>query len=199
MKGDVNMSIKLIPNNEEKQKRYISITKANLNNNESQQKNSIIPSKTLVINELNVLNKLKFNEDIDFKITTVPGVLSDNKTIPKLNITAKEDINFDEELTLSILSGSIPSIEYETKVKNTFSANTTERILRTLISISMPENQPDDQSAKRPELPLTLLEMAFSYAALSGKTALSCEYIEQAVHHSNRLRKEIRTNFTCAL
>ncbi len=88
---------------------------------------------------------------------------------------------------------------YETKVKNTFSANTTERILRTLISISMPENQPDDQPAKRPELPLTLLEMAFSYAALSGKTALSCEYIEQAVHHSNRLRKEIRTNFTCAL
>ena len=70
----------------------------------------------------------------------------------------------DEELTLSILSGSIPSIEYETKVKNTFSANTTERILRTLISISMPENQPDDQPAKRPELPLTLLEMAFSYA-----------------------------------
>ena len=61
------------------------------------------------------------------------------------------------------------------------------------------ENQPDDQPAKRPELPLTLLEMAFSYAALSGKTALSCEYIEQAVHHSNRLRKEIRTNFTCAL
>ena len=105
----------------------------------------------------------------------------------------------DEELTLSIVSGSIPSIEYETKVKNTFSANTTERILRTLISISMPENQPDDQPAKRPELPLTLLEMAFSYAALSGKTALSCEYIEQAVHHSNRLRKEIRTNFTCAL
>lgn len=105
----------------------------------------------------------------------------------------------DEKLTLSILSGSIPSIEYETKVKNTFSADTTERILRTLISIAMPANQPDDQPTKRPELPLTLLEMAFSYAALSGKTALSYEDIEQAVRHSNRLRKEIRTNFTCTL
>ena len=61
MKGDVNMSIKLIPNNEEKQKRYVSITKANLNNNESQQKNSIIPSKTLVINELNVVIKAIFS------------------------------------------------------------------------------------------------------------------------------------------
>ena len=105
----------------------------------------------------------------------------------------------DEKLTLSILSGSIPSIEYETKVKNTFSADTTEQILRTLISISAPENQPDSQPTKRPELPLTLLEMAFSYAALSGKNALSYEDIEQAVRHSNRLRKEIRTNFTCIL
>lgn len=105
----------------------------------------------------------------------------------------------DEKLTLSILGGSIPSIEYETKVKNTFSADTTEQILRTLISISAPENQPDSQPTKRPELPLTLLEMAFSYAALSGKNALSYEDIEQAVRHSNRLKKEIRTNFTCTL
>ena len=105
----------------------------------------------------------------------------------------------DEELTLSILSGSIPSIEYETKVKNTFSAATTEQILRTLIAVSTPENQPDNLPTKRPELPLTLLEMAFSYAALSGRTALSSEDIEQAVHHSNRLRKEIRTNFSCIL
>lgn len=101
------MGIKLIPNNEEKQKRYVSITKANLNDNELQQKNNIIPSKTLVINELNVIIKQNFDEDIDFKITTVPGVLSDNKTIPKLNITAKEDINFDEELTLSKLESII--------------------------------------------------------------------------------------------
>lgn len=105
----------------------------------------------------------------------------------------------DAELTLSILSGSIPSIEYETKVKNAFPADTTEQILRTLITISKPENQPEDQLTKYPELPLTLLEMAFSYAALSGKPALSYEDIEQAVRHSNRLRKEIRTNFSCIL
>ena len=105
----------------------------------------------------------------------------------------------DEELTLSILNGSIPSIEYETKVKNTFSADRTEQILRTLIAISAPENQLDHQLTKRPELPLTLLEMAFSYAALSGKTVLSQEDIEQAVRHSNHLRKEIRANFSFIL
>ncbi|MFQ9748405.1 MAG: hypothetical protein ACLRYY_05300 [Anaerobutyricum soehngenii] len=57
----------------------------------------------------------------------------------------------------------------------------------------MPENQPEDQSTKRPELPLTLLEMAFSYAALNEQETLSKQDIIQAIRHSNRLRKEIRT------
>ena len=100
----------------------------------------------------------------------------------------------DEKLTLSILYGSIPAIEYETKVHNAFSSDTTEKILRTLIAISSPENQPEDQSTKRPELPLTLLEMAFSYAALNERTTLSKQDIIQAIRHSNRLRKEIRTD-----
>ncbi len=105
----------------------------------------------------------------------------------------------DEELTLSILLGSIPSIEYETKVHNTFSTETTEKILRTLITVSAPENQPENQSTRRPELPLTLLEMAFSYAALNERETLSIQDIEQAVLHSNRLRKDVRTGFSCSL
>lgn len=105
----------------------------------------------------------------------------------------------DAELTLSILSGSIPAIEYETKVKNAFSTKDTENILRTLITISAPENQPETQTTKRPELPLTLLEMAFSYAALNERNELSYEDVEQAVRHSNRLKKEYRANFSFTL
>ena len=105
----------------------------------------------------------------------------------------------DTELTLSILTGSIPAIEYETKVKNAFSTEDTEKILRALITISAPENQPETQTTKRPELPLTLLEMAFSYAALNERNILSHEDVEQAVRHSNRLKKEYRANFSLAL
>lgn len=67
----------------------------------------IIPSKTLVINELNVTITQDFDEDVDFKIETKPGMLSDNKTIPKLDITAKEEIEFDEDLTLTKLESII--------------------------------------------------------------------------------------------
>ena len=68
---------------------------------------NIIPSKTLVINELNVTITQDFDEDVDFKIETKPGILSDNKTIPKLDITAKEEIEFDEDLTLAKLESVI--------------------------------------------------------------------------------------------
>lgn len=68
---------------------------------------NIIPSKTLVINELNVTIMQDFDEDVDFKIETKPGILSDNKTIPKLDITAKEEIEFDEDLTLAKLESII--------------------------------------------------------------------------------------------
>ena len=68
---------------------------------------NIIPSKTLVINELNVTITQDFDEDVDFKIETTPGILSDNKTIPKLDITAKEEIEFDEDLTLAKLESII--------------------------------------------------------------------------------------------
>lgn len=105
----------------------------------------------------------------------------------------------DEHLTLSILLGSIPAIEYETKVQNAFSKQDTEKILQTLIAISAPQHQPETQPTKRPELPLTLLEMAFSYAALNDRECLSCQDIEQAVRHSNRLKKEYRADFSLIL
>lgn len=105
----------------------------------------------------------------------------------------------DEELTFSILVGSIPSIEQKTKVKYIFTQEETNQLLHKLIKIARPDNQPDNQVTKRPELPLTLLEMAFSYAALNQHPTLSCEDIVQAVQHSNRLKKEIRTNFSYTL
>ena len=83
--------------------RYISITEAKVR----KPMFNIVPSKTLIINELNVTITQDFDEEIDFKIDTKPGVLSDNKTIPRLDITAKEDIEFDENLTLGRLESII--------------------------------------------------------------------------------------------
>lgn len=99
----------------------------------------------------------------------------------------------DEDTTLQILLGTIPSVEYETKVKNTLSNEETLRILRTLIMLSSEQYQPQDRRTRRPELPLTLLEMAFSYAALQSKHAVCLEDYINAVRHSNLLKTEVKS------
>ena len=96
-------------NNLEQQHRYIPIVEAKIPQQPKSIVNNerIIPSKTLVINELNVTITQNFDEDIDFRIDTKPGILSDNKTIPVLDITAKEDIEFDDNLTLAKLESIV--------------------------------------------------------------------------------------------
>ena len=97
-------------NNSSEQPRYIPIVEAKIPKESLVRENDsgrIIPSKTLVINELNVTITQNFDEDVDFRIDTKPGILSDNKTIPVLDITAKEDIEFDENLTLAKLESIV--------------------------------------------------------------------------------------------
>ena len=98
-----------------------------------------------------------------------------------------------KEMTLEILKGSIPSIEHDTKVKNRFSEEDTDRCLWALIRISAPENQPEGQITRLPELPLSILEMAFAFAALNRRQELSFDDIKLAIQRSSRLTKEIRT------
>lgn len=68
---------------------------------------TIIRSKVLVIENLSVTITQNFDEDVDFVIKTDPGVLSDHKTIPELDICAKEDIVFDEDISLPKLESII--------------------------------------------------------------------------------------------
>lgn len=103
------MSIEIVSKNNSEQHRYIPIVEAKIPQQPKAIVNNerIIPSKTLVINELNVTITQNFDEDVDFRIDTKPGILSDNKTIPVLDITAKEDIEFDENLTLAKLESIV--------------------------------------------------------------------------------------------
>lgn len=98
----------------------------------------------------------------------------------------------DENMTLQILLGTIPAIEQETKVSNPFSEEKTKELLLCLIQLSNRENQPEERQTRLPELPLTLLEMAFSYAALDSRKTLSIKDLVLSVRHTNLLTKEVR-------
>ena len=101
-------------NSKEKSKpipKYISLKDAMSENPKQIPKHTmdknIIQSKVLIIETLSVTITQDFDEDVDFVINTEPGILSDHKTIPNLDITAKEDIEFDEDITLSKLESII--------------------------------------------------------------------------------------------
>lgn len=98
----------------------------------------------------------------------------------------------DEATTLRILLGTIPAVEHETKVKNAFSEDKTIQILKTLIMLSSEKYQPLDKRTRKPELPLTLLEMAFSYAALQSRDTVSLDDFISAVRHSNLIKSEVK-------
>lgn len=98
----------------------------------------------------------------------------------------------DEAMTLEILLGTIPAIEQETQVSNPFSEKETTELLQRLIRLSARGNQPEERQTRLPELPLTLLEMAFSYAALDSRKSLSIEDFILSVRHTNLLSREVR-------
>ncbi|MDO4977785.1 MAG: AAA family ATPase [Eubacteriales bacterium] len=99
----------------------------------------------------------------------------------------------DKEMCLEILFQTIPSISHETSVANPFSKEETFALLSTLLEVSTLENQPDDLKTHWPELPLSLLEIAFSYAALDSRTTLCVDDFIHAVSHSNRLHKKVKS------
>lgn len=66
---------------------------------------SIIPSKVMVIENLNVtiVKRLK-DREVSFVVDTKFGILSDNKTVPEVDIMVNaENESFDEEMTLNKL------------------------------------------------------------------------------------------------
>ena len=90
----------------EKGRIYIPINE--YNKQHSLNKNSnIVKSKVLVIDNISVTISQDLDNELEFKIDCKPGVLSDKITIPQIDICSKEDIVFDEDITLSKLESII--------------------------------------------------------------------------------------------
>lgn len=66
----------------------------------------IIPSKVMVIENLRVIIKEDISQDFQFNIDTTFGPVY-NGVIPKVDITSKEDISFDEDTKLEYIKSII--------------------------------------------------------------------------------------------
>lgn len=87
--------------------RYVPLRKVNLSeiqqHGDTIKNDNFVPSKVLVIENLSITACQTLNEDFTFEVDTKFGILSDNKTIPQVDIMANMNIDFDEDLTLEKL------------------------------------------------------------------------------------------------
>lgn len=96
------------------------------------------------------------------------------------------------EDTISILYDTIPQMEALTLVKNDFSKDTMYKIINYIVKICDIKNQDPNLLLRRPELPLTILEMAFSYSALRSTDKVSLEDFINSILITPSLDKEKR-------
>lgn len=122
--------MKIISVEETKPKRYVPLVETPREQPKVVSANVVIPSKVLIIENLSVTITQDFDNEVGFEIKTEPGILSDHKTIPRLDITAKEDIDFDESLTLSKLESIIRRCGILDEYKDFFT-NDPEIIINT--------------------------------------------------------------------
>ena len=98
----------------------------------------------------------------------------------------------NKDTTKKILVGSIPYYIEKTGVEYNFNDGDTDILMNHIIDSSDVENQKPDFITKRPEMPLTILEMAFSYAVLESSKELRVEDLYNSIYNEYKLKPEVR-------
>lgn len=84
--------------------RILSNYKPPITNKEEDKLPEIVKSKVIVINSIKVIAEQDSEGKFTFEIKTEFGKLSDGSSIEGIDITANEDIEFDENMTLKKLN-----------------------------------------------------------------------------------------------
>lgn len=157
--------------------------------------------KTIVfIDEIhNIIGTGKAGGSLDFANMLKPSL--GRGTIKLIGATTTEEFDFyiikdrpflrrfekievaepDQETTVKIIMGSMPKIEARTGVKNDYSDFVTESIIRFLVNMTSEYKRIFEATSKYPDVTLTLLAKAFSYAIYDNSNILKFKHIWEAV------------------
>ena len=83
------------------------VHKPNVQHQTNSNNSQVLKSKVLVIDNISITISQNLDEDLVFNVDTKASVLSDQVTIPNIDICAKEAMVFDEQITLSKIESMI--------------------------------------------------------------------------------------------
>lgn len=87
------------------EKHYVPLSESGVKSEKNE--SFIVPSKVMIIENISVTIDENLKGEFSFNVDSKFGILQDHKTIPSIDITCNENIEFDEDISLSKLESII--------------------------------------------------------------------------------------------
>lgn len=110
-----------------------------------------------------------------------------NRRFQKIDI---EETNVDD--TIKIMMGSYPRYEKQTGVKFAYTDFVKERIMRFLVEMTTEYNRIYEVAARYPDVCLTILANAFSYALFDNVNQIKMKHIYKAVVNARNVYEDAK-------
>lgn len=96
-----------------------------------------------------------------------------------------------KEHTIKIMLGSVPKFEHKTGVKMKYSPFVQEKIMSFIVNLTSEYKRVYEMSARYPDVSLTILQQAFSYAVFNNRKELDIRDIKKAIRSTKLVYPDV--------
>ena len=97
----------------------------------------------------------------------------------------------DREHTIKIMMGTLPKLEYKTGAKMKYTPFIQEKIMAFIVDITSEYKRVYEFSARYPDISLTILQQAFSYAVFDNKKEVDIRDIKKAIQNTKLVYPDV--------
>jgi len=97
----------------------------------------------------------------------------------------------DREHTIKIMMGTLPKLEYKTHAKMKYTPFIQEKIMAFIVDITSEFKRVYEFSARYPDICLTILQQAFSYAVFDNKNEVGIRDVKKAIQNTKLVYPDV--------
>lgn len=97
----------------------------------------------------------------------------------------------DREHTIKIMVGTLPKFEHKMGVKMKYTPFVQEQIMGFIVDLTSEYKRVYEYSARYPDISLTILQQAFSYAVFDNKTEVDIKDVKKAVENTKLVYPDV--------
>lgn len=95
------------------------------------------------------------------------------------------------EHTIKIMMGTLPKLEYKTGAKMKYTSFIQEKIMAFIVDITSEFKRVYEFSARYPDVSLTILQQAFSYAVFDNRKEVSIRDVKKAIENTKLIYPDV--------